>query len=393
MNEEPLYGLLAEFKEPEKLVEVAKRAREKGYRLMDGFSPYPVEGLPEALGSHRTKIPAIALTGALIGALGQLALQVVGLREMRLGLALGLHHPAVRRMLRLCAPVMLGVAFFSAGTLIDRWLASGFPAALATMQYATTMVQFPLGLIAAAIALAVLPTLARQSVAADEAAFRQTLAMGLKLVLLLVVPAAVGLATLSGPIATLLFERGAFAGSDTAATAKALLAYLPGMPATAVAQVLLFALYARQRTLAPNLIQGAAIVVYLLVALPLLWFTRLGFLALVLGNAAQWIGHMLMLLGLLGREVSLRGLRVGEALGKAVLAGMLMAAVTLGLAAGLAHAGPLTQVVIAGGLGALLYLSLCLVLRVEALAFLAEVLAVRLRAVRPYRAPSASRED
>jgi len=70
MNEEPLYGLLAEFKEPEKLVEVAKRAREKGYRLMDGFSPYPVEGLPEALGSHRTKIPAIALTGALIGALG-----------------------------------------------------------------------------------------------------------------------------------------------------------------------------------------------------------------------------------------------------------------------------------------------------------------------------------
>ena len=70
MNEEPLYGLLAEFKEPEKLVEVAKRAREKGYRLMDGFSPYPVEGLPEALDSHRTKIPAIALTGALIGALG-----------------------------------------------------------------------------------------------------------------------------------------------------------------------------------------------------------------------------------------------------------------------------------------------------------------------------------
>src|SRR5215813_12930290 len=69
MNE-PLYGLLAEFKEPEKLVEVAKRAREEGYRLMDGFSPYPVEGLPEALVSHRTKIPAIALTGGLIGALG-----------------------------------------------------------------------------------------------------------------------------------------------------------------------------------------------------------------------------------------------------------------------------------------------------------------------------------
>jgi hypothetical protein len=66
----PVYGLMAEFKNPEKLVEVAKRARERGYRRMDGFSPYPVEGLPEALGSHRTRVPAIALTGGLIGGLG-----------------------------------------------------------------------------------------------------------------------------------------------------------------------------------------------------------------------------------------------------------------------------------------------------------------------------------
>ena len=307
--------------------------------------------------------------GALIGALGQLALQAVGLRKLRLALTLGLHHPALRRMLRLCAPVVLGIMFFIAGTLLDRWLASGFPTALATMQYATTLVQFPLGLVAAAVALAVLPTLARQSAAVQEAAFRQTLALGLKLVLLLIVPAAIGLAALAGPIAALLFERGAFVGSDTTATAQALLCYLPGMPATAVAQVLLFALYARQRTLAPNVVQGAAIIVYLLVALPLLWLTRLGFLALVLGNAAQWIGHMLLLLLLLGREVSLRGLRIGEALGKSALAGTLMAATMLGLVAGLAHAQPLIQLAVAGGLGALLYVSLCLVLRVEALGF------------------------
>jgi hypothetical protein len=71
MKEKPrVYGLLAEFKEPEKLVEVAKRAREKGYRRLDGFSPYPVEGLAEALGSHHTKVPAIALAGGLIGGIG-----------------------------------------------------------------------------------------------------------------------------------------------------------------------------------------------------------------------------------------------------------------------------------------------------------------------------------
>lgn len=70
MSVKPIYGLLAEFKEPEKLVEVATRARAAGYRRLDGFSPYPVDGLAEALGSHRTKVPALALAGGLTGGLG-----------------------------------------------------------------------------------------------------------------------------------------------------------------------------------------------------------------------------------------------------------------------------------------------------------------------------------
>jgi hypothetical protein len=70
MKGKSLYGVLAEFKDGETLVEVANRARHQGYRRMDGFSPYPVEGLAEALGSHHTKVPALALAGGLIGGLG-----------------------------------------------------------------------------------------------------------------------------------------------------------------------------------------------------------------------------------------------------------------------------------------------------------------------------------
>ena len=70
MKSKRIYGFLAEFKEPEKLVEIAQRAREAGYRRIDGFSPYPVEGLAEALGSHHTKVPVIALAGGLTGGLG-----------------------------------------------------------------------------------------------------------------------------------------------------------------------------------------------------------------------------------------------------------------------------------------------------------------------------------
>ncbi|HEX9374549.1 MAG TPA: murein biosynthesis integral membrane protein MurJ [Roseiflexaceae bacterium] len=315
--------------------------------------------------------------GALIGALGQLALQAPGLRGLGFQPALGLRHPAVRRVLRLSWPAVLGMALLLIGTLIDRWLASGFPAALATMQYATTLVQFPLGLVAAAVGLAVLPTLSRQAAGADETAFRRTLGMGLKLVLLLVVPAVAGLAALAGPITALLFERGAFAATDTVATATALLCYLPGLPATAVAQILIFAFYARQNTLRPNLAQGVAIVIYLLAALPLLWLTHLGFLALVLGNSAQWIGHMLLLLLLLRRDVPLRGLGLGEALGKSLLAGGLMAAAIVAIARVLPGGIPLVQIGVAGGLGALIYLAACVALRVEALEFFAQALRAR----------------
>ncbi|MGQ9927358.1 MAG: murein biosynthesis integral membrane protein MurJ [Chloroflexaceae bacterium] len=316
--------------------------------------------------------------GALIGALAQVALQLPGLRGARLQPALGIGHPAVRRIMRLYAPVALGIGFSIVGTLIDRWLASGFEGALSTMRYATTLIQFPLGLVASAVALAVLPTLSRQSAMAAESEFQATLAMGLKVVLLLILPATAGLAALATPITSLVFERGAFGPADTLITALALLLYLPGLPAAALDQVLIFAFYARKNTLTPNLIQGAAILCYLVTALPLLWFTQLGFLALVIGNAAQWIGHALITFAFLSRAAPLRGQRLGEAAFKAALASTLMAASVAGLAAALGDAPAPLVVGLAGGAGMLLYLAVSAALRVEALGFFIAALRARL---------------
>jgi hypothetical protein len=63
----PLYGLLAEFDGPKALVEAMKQLRESGYRRLEGYSPYPVRGLPEALHFRPTSIPAIFLVAALLG--------------------------------------------------------------------------------------------------------------------------------------------------------------------------------------------------------------------------------------------------------------------------------------------------------------------------------------
>lgn len=72
---DPVYGLLAEFDNPEALVAAARRARAAGYRKMDAYTPFPVEELNEALELGRTGVPAIVLIGGIIGAVLGYSLQ------------------------------------------------------------------------------------------------------------------------------------------------------------------------------------------------------------------------------------------------------------------------------------------------------------------------------
>jgi len=71
----PIYGLIAEFDDPNSLVLAAHRAHAEGYRRMDAYSPFPIEELHEALGMHHTRLPLIVLVGGLAGCLGGYLLQ------------------------------------------------------------------------------------------------------------------------------------------------------------------------------------------------------------------------------------------------------------------------------------------------------------------------------
>jgi len=66
----PIYGLMAEFDSAAHLVAAARRVRDEGYRKTDAFSPFPVEGLDEALGVRPTRLPFLVLLGGLLGASG-----------------------------------------------------------------------------------------------------------------------------------------------------------------------------------------------------------------------------------------------------------------------------------------------------------------------------------
>ena len=262
--------------------------------------------------------------GVLVGAMLQVAIQLPGMRGIHLRPVLDLSHPGVRAILKLYAPVALGLIVTNTGVIIDRYLATHTgEGSIAAMRFATQLVQFPLGLVATATSFAVLPTLARAAsseqrtedyglsvpVSAQSSvprpqssSYAATLRMGMKMILVLIVPAAVGLAVLREPVVQLLFQRGAFDRSATALTSLAFLGYSPEIAFAAVDQLLIFAFYARKDTKTPVLVGVMAIFVYLVVALTLI--RPFGMLGLVLANAAQITSHAVMLLWLMNRRVS-----------------------------------------------------------------------------------------
>ncbi len=71
----PLYGLMAEFDDPEQLLAAARRAHAEGYRKLDAYTPLPIEGLSEAVGFEHTRLPLIVLLGGLAGCVGGFFMQ------------------------------------------------------------------------------------------------------------------------------------------------------------------------------------------------------------------------------------------------------------------------------------------------------------------------------
>ncbi len=225
--------------------------------------------------------------GMLFGSLLQIVLQLVALRDARLRWQFDWHHPAVRRILKLYAPILAGLVVNQLAIALSYNLATRTgDQSISYMKFATTLYQFPLGLVVTALSVATLPTLARQ--ATDKLlAFKQTLSEGLRLVITLILPATAGLFALAVPIVSLLFEHGEFNTQDTEITALVLRVYLIGLPFAAVDQMLIFSSYARKDTWRPALVGVISIIIYSITAVILL--RPLGLLSLMVADSVKHV--------------------------------------------------------------------------------------------------------
>ncbi|MBP8002562.1 MAG: murein biosynthesis integral membrane protein MurJ [Chloroflexi bacterium] len=321
--------------------------------------------------------------GLLAGAFLQMLVQLPALRDVRLRWQLDWHHPALRRILKLYIPIVAGLVVDIFVRVLSYNLAiSTGDENLTYMRWATTLIQFPMGLVVTALSVAILPTLSRQATA-QLAEFKQTLAGGIRLVLVLILPATTGLFALAVPIVALLFQHGAFTPADTNITAEVLRIYLLGLPFAAVDQMLVFASYARKDTLRPAVVGVVSMVVY--TAAALLLIRPLGLLSLMVADAVKHVVHTLLMLWLLRREWGeLSGLAVTGTLLKSTLAAGVMGAAAYGLilllGQWLSLVGTvkwLLEVAAAGTVSFLLYLLLATLLRISEIQSLPRLLLVR----------------
>jgi putative peptidoglycan lipid II flippase len=199
--------------------------------------------------------PGLVLAaGVFVAGLLQLAVQLPALRQI--GLLVrprwGWAQEGVRRIGRLMLPGIFGSSVAQVSLLLDTIIASFLvTGSIAWMYYADRLVEFPMGVFSIALATVILPGLSSHHAAESKAEFSGTLDWALRLTLVIVAPAALGLLMLSGPLTATIFGYGEFGARDVEMSSYALMAYSLGLMGFSLVKVLAPGYFARQDTKTP----------------------------------------------------------------------------------------------------------------------------------------------
>ncbi|PWT84391.1 MAG: murein biosynthesis integral membrane protein MurJ [Blastocatellia bacterium] len=272
-------------------------------------------------------IMAIAVS-AIVGGIGQILIQWPALRHegFRYRALFEPRDPGLRQVLLLMGPGTIGLAATQVNAFVNTLLATGQGTGAASwLSYAFRLMYLPIGLFGVSIATAALPVVSRHAATDDVDRIRDTVSHGISLMLMLNVPATLGLMTLATPIVRLLFERGRFLPADTEATAAALRLYAVGLIGYSTARIASPTFYALRQSRIPVAVSISTIA--LNIVLSVILVRAIGFRGLALGTALAALADGALLLFLLRRRLNgIDAPRLTIAFVKVMIASLTMAA-------------------------------------------------------------------
>ena len=267
--------------------------------------------------------------GVVVGSVITLLVQVPMLKKVgfRWFFSLDTHDPGLRQLIKLIIPVLIGLSVAQINLFVTQKLATGLePGVYTALRTANRFMQLPLGIFATAIATAIFPTMTAQAAVNEMDEMKQSLSLGVRTTLLVILPSAVGLALLARPVIRLLFEfSGNFTAADTRIAATALVFYAIGLAGYAATQILIRGFYAIKNTVLPVSISIAAIVINIVFSLLLVG--PLDYIGLALAYSIAGLAQCGLLVVFLRRKIGRIDLRrIAGSVLRALIACAVMAA-------------------------------------------------------------------
>ncbi|WP_084053158.1 murein biosynthesis integral membrane protein MurJ [Desulfonispora thiosulfatigenes] len=312
--------------------------------------------------------------GVVFGAFLSLAVQIPALIKVGLKYkpVIDLKHPGVKKILALILPVLIGLSVTHVNLFINQNLASSLPSGMiSAMRAAQRIMQLPVGIFGVAVAVAVFPTLTGQAANKQTKEFKDTMSLGVRTIIFITLPSAVGIIALRMPIVRAMFEQGQFTEANTIATTYALFFYSLGLIGYSAQQVLNRVFYAIQDTKTPVI--AGIITILVNIVLNFILIKPLAHGGLALAYSIAGLVNMILLLYLLRVKIGkIDGTKMLVSFMKTLIASLFMGLIVYLASIFMEHSldmslklNQILQVLISIGIGTIVYIIVANLMKME----------------------------
>jgi len=346
------------------------------------FGPSAIMGLPYNIVfivfllfmAEKENIYALMLASVLATST-QFLIQIPAIKHQgfRYKLDADLNDAYIKKTLMLVLPVLLGSAVQQINTIVDKTLASGLAeGSISALNYSAKINDVVVSVFIAAITTVIFPMLSKAFAQGDNERLKEIMSQGINIILLITVPATIGLMILAKPLVRIFFERGEFNATDTLMTSSALFFYSLGLVSISLRLMLNKVFYSLQDTKTPMI--NGAISVGLNIVLNLIFVRVMAHSGLALATSISTTFTSVMLFISLRKKIGSFGIKgYLKCLVKTLAASLIMGVVVYFTFYGLTEIYEFTKtfemliLLLSIGLGALVYFILCLIFNVEEL--------------------------